>query len=71
MIWYRNVSHTELAKFKRSQNWVKVIGEYLTFPGGGNQFKRGALLYIDFILQFIVLGAGFHGTLKAGNFFSS
>ncbi|RAL51572.1 hypothetical protein DM860_011074 [Cuscuta australis] len=50
-IWYHNVPHTKLAKFKRSQNWVKVIGEYLTFPGGGTQFKRGALHYIDFIQQ--------------------
>ncbi|MQL46449.1 hypothetical protein EI019_24875, partial [Escherichia coli] len=25
--------------------------EYLTFPGGGTQFKHGALHYIDFIQQ--------------------
>ncbi|KAJ6405400.1 hypothetical protein OIU84_013371 [Salix udensis] len=28
---------------------LKVTGEYLTFPGGGTQFKHGALHYIDFI----------------------
>ncbi|KAL4388691.1 hypothetical protein GQ457_09G012000 [Hibiscus cannabinus] len=48
-IWYRNVPHTQLAEIKGHQNWVKVTGEYLTFPGGGTQFKHGALLYIDFI----------------------
>lgn len=48
-IWYRNVPHKELADFKRGQNWVKVTGEYLTFPGGGTQFKHGALHYIDLI----------------------
>ncbi|GMI93148.1 hypothetical protein like AT5G64030 [Hibiscus trionum] len=48
-IWYRNVPHTQLAQIKGHQNWVKVTGEYLTFPGGGTQFKHGALLYIDFI----------------------
>ncbi|XP_072974160.1 probable methyltransferase PMT24 [Typha angustifolia] len=48
-IWYYNVPHTKLAVVKGHQNWVKVSGEYLTFPGGGTQFKHGALHYIDFI----------------------
>ncbi|KAM6556233.1 hypothetical protein CsatB_003252 [Cannabis sativa] len=48
-IWYHNVPHTKLAEVKGHQNWVKVTGEYLTFPGGGTQFKNGALHYIDFI----------------------
>ncbi|XP_057966060.1 probable methyltransferase PMT26 [Malania oleifera] len=48
-IWYYNVPHTKLAEFKGHQNWVKVTGEYLTFPGGGTQFKNGALHYIEFI----------------------
>ncbi|KAK1436430.1 hypothetical protein QVD17_02210 [Tagetes erecta] len=48
-IWYSNVPHTKLAAVKGHQNWVKVTGEYLTFPGGGTQFKNGALHYIDFI----------------------
>ncbi|KAL3524797.1 hypothetical protein ACH5RR_013169 [Cinchona calisaya] len=50
-IWYHNVPHTKLAEVKGHQNWVKVTGEYLTFPGGGTQFKHGALHYIDFIQQ--------------------
>lgn len=50
-IWYHNVPHTKLAEVKGHQNWVKVDGEYLTFPGGGTQFKHGALHYIDFIQQ--------------------
>ncbi|KAJ8771683.1 hypothetical protein K2173_026860 [Erythroxylum novogranatense] len=48
-IWYYNVPHTKLAEVKGHQNWVKVTGEYLTFPGGGTQFKHGALHYIDFV----------------------
>ncbi|EXC32448.1 putative methyltransferase PMT24 [Morus notabilis] len=48
-IWYNNVPHIKLAKVKGHQNWVKASGEYLTFPGGGTQFKNGALYYIDFI----------------------
>ncbi|KAH7663698.1 putative S-adenosyl-L-methionine-dependent methyltransferase protein [Dioscorea alata] len=50
-IWYSNVPHTKLAVVKGHQNWVKVSGEYLTFPGGGTQFKHGALHYIDFIQE--------------------
>ncbi|KAG6474833.1 hypothetical protein ZIOFF_064048 [Zingiber officinale] len=48
-IWYHNVPHTSLAEVKGHQNWIKVSGEYLTFPGGGTQFINGALHYIDFI----------------------
>ncbi|XP_051127932.1 probable methyltransferase PMT26 [Andrographis paniculata] len=50
-IWYHNVPHTKLAEYKGHQNWVKVSGEFLTFPGGGTQFKHGALHYIDFIQE--------------------
>ncbi|KAI8535601.1 hypothetical protein RHMOL_Rhmol10G0186700 [Rhododendron molle] len=50
-IWYHNVPHTKLAQVKGHQNWVKVSGDYLTFPGGGTQFKHGALHYIDVIQQ--------------------
>lgn len=50
-IWYHNVPHTKLAVFKGHQNWVKVTGDYLTFPGGGTQFKHGALHYIDKIQE--------------------
>ncbi|CAN1813953.1 Probable methyltransferase PMT27 [Linum perenne] len=48
-IWYHNVPRTKLAEFKGHQNWVKVTGEFLTFPGGGTQFIHGALHYIDFL----------------------
>lgn len=48
-IWFNNVPHTKLAVVKGHQNWVKVTGEYLTFPGGGTQFTHGALHYIDYI----------------------
>ncbi|XP_071692227.1 probable methyltransferase PMT25 [Rutidosis leptorrhynchoides] len=48
-IWFNNVPHTQLAEVKGHQNWVKVSGEYLTFPGGGTQMIKGALHYIDHI----------------------
>ncbi|KQJ85517.1 probable methyltransferase PMT26 [Brachypodium distachyon] len=50
-IWYNNVPHTKLVEYKGHQNWVNVSGDHLIFPGGGTQFKRGALHYIDFIQE--------------------
>ncbi|KAJ8545777.1 hypothetical protein K7X08_018360 [Anisodus acutangulus] len=50
-IWYHNVPHTLLAEVKGHQNWVKVSGEFLTFPGGGTQFIHGALHYPDFVQE--------------------
>ncbi|XP_074308931.1 putative methyltransferase PMT24 [Silene latifolia] len=52
-IWFHNVPHPELAKVKGHQNWVKVSGEFLTFPGGGTQFIHGALHYIEFIEKIV------------------
>ncbi|WVZ88676.1 hypothetical protein U9M48_035168 [Paspalum notatum var. saurae] len=48
-VWYHNVPHSMLASYKGHQNWVKLSGEHLTFPGGGTQFKHGALHYIELI----------------------
>ncbi|CAM0950194.1 unnamed protein product [Alopecurus aequalis] len=50
-IWYNNVPHTQLASYKGHQNWVKVSGEHLVFPGGGTQFLNGASHYIDVIQE--------------------
>ena len=50
-IWYNNVPHTQLVEFKGHQNWINISGEHLVFPGGGTQFKYGALHYIDFIQE--------------------
>eukprot|EP00252_Welwitschia_mirabilis_P025719 TRINITY_DN8166_c0_g4_i2.p1 TRINITY_DN8166_c0_g4~~TRINITY_DN8166_c0_g4_i2.p1 ORF type:complete len:837 (-),score=183.61 TRINITY_DN8166_c0_g4_i2:471-2981(-) len=52
-IWFSNVPHTQLAEYKKTQNWVRIEGEYTVFPGGGTQFKNGALHYIDFIQETI------------------
>jgi Putative S-adenosyl-L-methionine-dependent methyltransferase len=54
-IWYNNVPHTKLAEVKGHQNWVKVSGQYLSFPGGGTQFIHGALHYIDFLQKVSII----------------
>ncbi|KAE9608937.1 putative S-adenosyl-L-methionine-dependent methyltransferase [Lupinus albus] len=69
MIWYNNAPHTQLVEFKGHQNWVKVTGKYLTFPGGGTQFKHGAIHYIEFIqksLPNIAWGKRSHVILDVG-----
>lgn len=66
-IWYNNVPHTKLAEVKGHQNWVKVTGDHLTFPGGGTQFVHGALHYIDFIQQ---VSDHHIGSSPPDNFFS-
>ncbi|CDY72237.1 BnaC08g48790D, partial [Brassica napus] len=69
-IWYHNVPHTKLAEVKGHQNWVKVTGEFLTFPGGGTQFIHGALHYIDFLQQSVKsIAWESHGTMMGACFF--
>eukprot|EP00249_Psilotum_nudum_P019463 c27264_g1_i2 orf=33-2459(-) len=48
-VWYSNVPHPGLVSYKKDQNWVIKEGSKLVFPGGGTQFKHGALHYIEFI----------------------
>ncbi|XVF79981.1 hypothetical protein PTKIN_Ptkin15bG0033800 [Pterospermum kingtungense] len=56
--WFSNVPHKELVVEKKNQNWVKVEGEKLRFPGGGTMFPRGADAYIDDIDRLINLKDG-------------
>ncbi|KAJ7525431.1 hypothetical protein O6H91_17G050900 [Diphasiastrum complanatum] len=48
-IWYDNVPYPGLVSYKKDQNWVKKKGNLFYFPGGGTQFKQGAIQYINFI----------------------
>jgi len=50
-IWLNNVPHTGLVSYKKDQNWVKQEEDKFIFPGGGTQFKIGALHYIEFIQE--------------------
>ncbi|KAL2894060.1 putative methyltransferase PMT26 [Bienertia sinuspersici] len=53
-IWFANVPHIMLIAFKGHQNWIRFSGSYITFPGGGTQFKNSAMHYIDFIQKVIL-----------------
>lgn len=52
-IWLDNVPHTKLVSYKKEQNWVKLVGDKLVFPGGGTQFKFGASKYIDSVEEYV------------------
>ncbi|XP_031261364.1 probable methyltransferase PMT15 isoform X1 [Pistacia vera] len=56
--WYANAPHKELTVEKKNQNWVRVEGDRLRFPGGGTMFPRGADAYIDDIGKLINLKDG-------------
>ncbi|XP_010264561.1 PREDICTED: probable methyltransferase PMT23 isoform X2 [Nelumbo nucifera] len=61
MIWFNNVPHPKLAEYKKSQNWVRVSGDYFVFPGGGTQFRGGVASYVKFIEKTLpVIGWGKH-----------
>ncbi|KAI5062623.1 hypothetical protein GOP47_0023162 [Adiantum capillus-veneris] len=52
-VWLDNTPHTKLVSYKKDQNWVKLEGDKLVFPGGGTQFKYGASQYIDSVEQYV------------------
>ncbi|XP_077223842.1 S-adenosyl-L-methionine-dependent methyltransferases superfamily protein [Tasmannia lanceolata] len=48
-VLYKNVAHPKLAALIKTQSWLSLSGEYLTFPQNHTKFKDGALHYIDSI----------------------
>ncbi|CAL4884649.1 unnamed protein product [Urochloa decumbens] len=56
--WFANVPHKELTVEKAVQNWIRVDGDKLRFPGGGTMFPNGADAYIDDIAKLIPLHDG-------------
>jgi hypothetical protein len=56
--WFANVPHKELTVEKAVQNWIRVDGDKLRFPGGGTMFPNGADAYIDDIGKLVPLHDG-------------
>ncbi|KAK1318506.1 putative methyltransferase PMT18 [Acorus calamus] len=56
--WFKNVPSTRLSSVKKDQNWVRVEGEYLVFPGGGTSFSTGVKGYVDGIRKAVPIGSG-------------
>ncbi|XP_065867865.1 probable methyltransferase PMT19 [Euphorbia lathyris] len=56
--WFKNVPFKKLSVFKKSQNWVRLEGELLVFPGGGTSFKKGVKGYVEEIGRLVPLKSG-------------
>ncbi|KAK7854863.1 putative methyltransferase pmt19 [Quercus suber] len=56
--WFRNVPFPRLTELKKSQNWVRLEGDRLVFPGGGTSFPKGVKGYIEEIKRVVPLKSG-------------
>lgn len=56
--WYDNVPFKKLTEYKKTQNWVRLEGKRLVFPGGGTSFPKGIKGYIDVFNRILPLKGG-------------
>ncbi|KAK0608111.1 hypothetical protein LWI29_025652 [Acer saccharum] len=56
--WFNNVPFKKLTVYKKSQNWVRLQGNRLVFPGGGTSFPMGVKGYVDVIRRIVPLKSG-------------
>ncbi|KAK6266168.1 hypothetical protein QUC31_017005 [Theobroma cacao] len=56
--WFKNVPFKRLAQYKKAQNWVRLEGDKLVFPGGGTSFPKGVKGYIEEIKKVLPLKSG-------------
>ncbi|KAL8136518.1 hypothetical protein V2J09_002519 [Rumex salicifolius] len=63
MARYANVPSKKLTILKKSQNWVRLEGDKLVFPGGGTSFPHGVKDYVADISRILPLKSGAIRTL--------
>ncbi|XP_077211993.1 S-adenosyl-L-methionine-dependent methyltransferases superfamily protein isoform X2 [Tasmannia lanceolata] len=56
--WFANVPYNRLTVSKAIQNWVRLEGDLLVFPGGGTSFINGVKGYVGEIGKVIPLMTG-------------
>lgn len=56
--WFSNVPFKRLTEYKKNQNWVRLEGGRLFFPGGGTSFPQGVKGYIDQLKLIVPLRSG-------------
>ncbi|KAK9287874.1 hypothetical protein L1049_016316 [Liquidambar formosana] len=57
-VWFNNVPFPKLTIYKKSQNWVRLEGKRLVFPGGGTSFPMGVKGYVDELRRVVPLKSG-------------
>ncbi|XP_051124014.1 probable methyltransferase PMT28 isoform X2 [Andrographis paniculata] len=68
-ILYKNVAHSKLAAYIKTQDWLIESGEYLTFPQDQSVFKGGTQHYLESIEEMapdIEWGKNIHVVLDMG-----
>ncbi|XP_042517888.1 probable methyltransferase PMT19 [Macadamia integrifolia] len=58
LAWFRNVPFKRLAVDKKKQNWVRLEGDRLVFPGGGTSFPMGVMGYVKELVKLVPLKSG-------------
>ncbi|KAJ0818447.1 putative S-adenosyl-L-methionine-dependent methyltransferase [Helianthus annuus] len=56
--WFSNVPFKVLTESKKRQNWVRLVGDRLVFPGGGTSFQKGVKGYVDMLKKMVSLESG-------------
>ncbi|XP_071700700.1 probable methyltransferase PMT19 [Rutidosis leptorrhynchoides] len=56
--WFSNVPFKTLTESKKQQNWVRLVGDRLIFPGGGTSFQKGVKGYVDILKKLVPLESG-------------
>ncbi|PKA59302.1 putative methyltransferase PMT19 [Apostasia shenzhenica] len=57
-VWFANVPFKTLTVAKADQNWVRIEGDKLVFPGGGTSFPHGVEWYVGKISKVVPLRTG-------------
>nr|GEV55365.1 probable methyltransferase PMT19 [Tanacetum cinerariifolium] len=56
--WFSNVPFKTLTESKKQQNWVRLVGDRLVFPGGGTSFQKGVKGYVEILKKIVPLQSG-------------
>lgn len=57
-VWFSNVPFPQLTVYKKSQNWIRLEGDRLVFPGGGTSFRQGVKGYVEEMKKVLPLTSG-------------
>ncbi|KAG9447133.1 hypothetical protein H6P81_013261 [Aristolochia fimbriata] len=56
--WFQNVPFKQLIDEKGVQNWLRLEGDLVVFPGGGTSFRNGVKPYVELMARVLPLKTG-------------